>query len=334
MNTRAMIIVAMSILQIGDPMWLLSSNSPGSEVKKIMEHQNSVVTVRYENSQAFPVVISEAHAEVGNPRLSSEWEGLSNDLTFTSRGESIRDVKFTAKMMNQSSHPVTQLDLIIEAPGVFSDPLLIIVYADPELVLGPSPRSSVVDQYEVFDFHAGFPIKDGPELMNRLSDFRLKIVAIEYETENGPVGWEEDIRYEFALRGMSSMTVPGPAGLSTSVEIVHPERLTGTLQAHDNIINPSALPPGERLTPPRIIHKEEPQYTPQARAKKLEGSVVMNVAFGSFADVNSIRVVRGLPDGLTEKAVEAALKTRFTPGKKDGNPVSVSGSLEFVFRLD
>jgi hypothetical protein len=30
----------------------------------------------------------------------------------------------------------------------------------------------------------------------------------------------------------------------------------------------------------------------------------------------------------------AALKTRFTPGMKDGKPVSVSGSLEFVLRLD
>src|SRR5215470_11770076 len=147
-------------------------------------------------------------------------------------------------MANQSSHPVTQLDLIIEAPGFFSDPLLIIVYADMELVLDPSPRSSVVGPYEVFDFHAGLPIKDGTELLNRLPDFRLKIVAIEYETENGPVGWEEDVRYEFALRGMSNMTVHGHPGLDTSVQLVDPERLTGTLQDHDNIINPSALPAG------------------------------------------------------------------------------------------
>jgi TonB family protein len=337
MNTRAMIIVAISISQIGDSIWrgwLTSSNSPGIEVKKIMEHQHLVVIVGYENSQAFPIVISEAHAEVGKTRLSNEGEGVSNDLRYTSRGEWIRDVKFTAKMVNQSSYPVTQLDLIIEAPGFFSDPLMIIVFADPELVLGPSPRSSVVDPYEVFDFHARFPIKDSPELMNRLSDFRLKVVAMEYETENGPVGWEEDIRYEFALRGIGGMTVPGPAGLDTSLELVDPGRLGKSIQDHDGIVNPASISPGDRLTTPRVTHKEKAQYTPKARAKKLQGSVVMNVVFGSFGDINSIRVVRGLPDGLTEKAVEAALKTRFTPGMKDGKPVSVSGSLEFVFRLD
>jgi protein TonB len=107
-----------------------------------------------------------------------------------------------------------------------------------------------------------------------------------------------------------------------------------SFQDHDGIVNPASLLTGERFIPPRITHKEKAQYTPKARAKKLQGSVVMNVVFGLFGDVNSIRVVRGLPDGLTEKAVEAALKTRFKPGMKDGKPVNVSGSLEFVFRLD
>jgi Gram-negative bacterial TonB protein C-terminal len=51
---------------------------------------------------------------------------------------------------------------------------------------------------------------------------------------------------------------------------------------------------------------------------------------GSITD---IRVIRGLPDGLTENAIEAAKKIRFIPAMREGAPVSVRGSLEFVFNL-
>ncbi|HEX5081076.1 MAG TPA: energy transducer TonB [Blastocatellia bacterium] len=37
---------------------------------------------------------------------------------------------------------------------------------------------------------------------------------------------------------------------------------------------------------------------------------------------------------MTEKAIEAAKKLRFNPAVKDGQPVSVRGSLEFTFNLD
>jgi hypothetical protein len=40
-----------------------------------------------------------------------------------------------------------------------------------------------------------------------------------------------------------------------------------------------------------------------------------------------------LPDGLTEKAIEAAKKIRFNPAVKNGAPVSVRGQLEFSFNL-
>jgi Gram-negative bacterial TonB protein C-terminal len=41
-----------------------------------------------------------------------------------------------------------------------------------------------------------------------------------------------------------------------------------------------------------------------------------------------------LPDGLTEKAIEAAKKTRFQPAVNNGMPVSVRGDLSFNFVID
>jgi TonB family protein len=84
---------------------------------------------------------------------------------------------------------------------------------------------------------------------------------------------------------------------------------------------------------PTITYKELADYTPEAREKQVEGTVVLSVLFGSNGKIGAIRVVSGLPYGLTEKAIEAARRIRFEPAMKDGKPVSVRGNLEFGFGL-
>jgi TonB family protein len=85
---------------------------------------------------------------------------------------------------------------------------------------------------------------------------------------------------------------------------------------------------------PTILYKEKGKYTEEALRNRIEGTVILNVVFTTDGKIMSIRVVRGLPDGLTEKAIEAAHKIRFNPAVKDGVPVSVRGNLEFTFVLD
>jgi len=84
---------------------------------------------------------------------------------------------------------------------------------------------------------------------------------------------------------------------------------------------------------PTILYKEKAKYTEEARQNKIQGTVVLNVVFTADGRISNIRVVRGLPDGLTEKAIEAAQKIRFRPAVKNGSPVSVRGNLEFTFNL-
>jgi TonB family protein len=85
---------------------------------------------------------------------------------------------------------------------------------------------------------------------------------------------------------------------------------------------------------PTILYKVKASYTEHARRNRIEGEVVLNVVFAADGAIHSIRVVRGLPDGLTEKAIEAAKKTRFRPAIENGAPVSVRGDLSFTFSLD
>ena len=84
---------------------------------------------------------------------------------------------------------------------------------------------------------------------------------------------------------------------------------------------------------PTILYKERAKYTEEARSNKVAGTVVLSVIFSKQGKLLVFGVVRGLPYGLTENAIEAARKIRFTPALKDGQPVSVKGSLEFTFTL-
>jgi TonB family protein len=85
---------------------------------------------------------------------------------------------------------------------------------------------------------------------------------------------------------------------------------------------------------PTILYKVKASYTEDARRNRIEGVVVLNVVFAANGAIHSIRVVQGLPDGLTEKAIEAARKTRFQPAVENGAPVSVRGDLSFTFSLN
>jgi TonB family protein len=84
---------------------------------------------------------------------------------------------------------------------------------------------------------------------------------------------------------------------------------------------------------PTILYKEKAKYTEEARQNKVQGTVVLTAVFTAEGRITGIKVVRGLPDGLTEKAIEAAQKIRFQPATKNGAAISVRANLEFTFNL-
>ena len=84
---------------------------------------------------------------------------------------------------------------------------------------------------------------------------------------------------------------------------------------------------------PKLLTKPEPQYTEAARREGISGTVVLKAVFSSTGQVTNIRVVKGLPYGLTERAIAVARGIRFTPAMKDGKPVSMWMQLEYNFNL-
>jgi len=77
----------------------------------------------------------------------------------------------------------------------------------------------------------------------------------------------------------------------------------------------------------------QPDYTEVARANQVEGVVRLLVVLCPSGSVSNVKVIAGLPDGLTEKAIAAARKIKFEPAEKDGVKVAQFQLLEYNFRL-
>jgi TonB family protein len=83
----------------------------------------------------------------------------------------------------------------------------------------------------------------------------------------------------------------------------------------------------------RVISKPKPGYTEAARLANTQGTVLLRVTFLASGEIGSISTVKGLPNGLTEKAIAAARGIRFEPAKRDGVPQNTVRTLEFSFAI-
>jgi TonB family protein len=90
---------------------------------------------------------------------------------------------------------------------------------------------------------------------------------------------------------------------------------------------------GEVTRKALITFKPEPGFTEEARKNNVTGVVRLRAILHSSGGVQGISVVKGLPDGLTEKAISAARQIRFTPAEKDGRSVSQYVVLEYNFNI-
>lgn len=102
---------------------------------------------------------------------------------------------------------------------------------------------------------------------------------------------------------------------------------------------PRALPPGVQriggaIRAPRVIHRVDPSYPPDARAARVQGIVIVEVIVDETGMVREAHVLKGLPYGLEQAALDAVRQWRFEPATKDGQPVAVAMNLTINFRLE
>lgn len=112
---------------------------------------------------------------------------------------------------------------------------------------------------------------------------------------------------------------------------------SGSTHCHRRRQQRSEIPPSAAAespavsSPTTILSTPRATYTDAARENGTEGTVLLKVTLLASGEVGDVRVIRGLPDGLTEQAVKAARKIEFEPKVVDGQPVSVTQTFEYTF---
>lgn len=105
-------------------------------------------------------------------------------------------------------------------------------------------------------------------------------------------------------------------------------RILETESIDEPVVSPKQV--DERLV---ITAKPRPSYTKEARRNGVQGFVTLRVLFSGAGKIARLRVLKGLPAGLTENGIRAACKIEFKPAMKDGQPVAQWLTVEYVFRL-
>ena len=147
-----------------------------------------------------------------------------------------------------------------------------------------------------------------------------------YEPAKAPNGepaeMETMVMVPFRLRGV----VTGQPSMDTLNEI---RSLTQNYQAQYG----RGVADSGADHPARVLSKVDPEYPYALRAQGHQGTVTLAVTVGVDGAAKDIRVVRSDPE-LDAAAVAAVRQWRFTPARKDGQPVESTVTAPISFRLE
>ncbi len=88
---------------------------------------------------------------------------------------------------------------------------------------------------------------------------------------------------------------------------------------------------GGDVQPPRRLEAPLPTYPDAAWAAGISGDVLVKAVIDETGAVRDVEVLRGLPHGVTEAAVEAIRRWNFAPATRNGRPVAVYQTLSVRF---
>ena len=104
------------------------------------------------------------------------------------------------------------------------------------------------------------------------------------------------------------------------------------------IPGPPQEEPGVRVTgnirPPTLRRSVAPTYPEIAKKARIQGSVILEIIVDRHGRVADARVLRGVPLGCSEAALEAVRTWRYRPARRDNRPVTVYLTVVVPFFLE
>ena len=171
-------------------------------------------------------------------------------------------------------------------------------YEEKILKVGSTPR--------VYKLRAvTFQQPPKPKVQQRVSKPKARAVPVPDATPDDPepIAREESVDVsdlDFPEVGDSVVIPDGPAGPAI-----------GPMQISGNVLAPVR------------IYSPDPHYPEEARHARVQGVVILQTIINTDGNVTDVKVLKGLPSGLTESAVAAVSSWRFKPATLEGRPVAV-----------
>ncbi len=107
---------------------------------------------------------------------------------------------------------------------------------------------------------------------------------------------------------------------------------TGNKNAKDAPQN-KVYEPGGDVTPPKLVHYVEPDFSPNSKEAFVEGTVKISTVVTTDGVATDLHVTSGLNTEEDHTAVEAVKQWKFEPGTKGGQAVNVRVAVEVTFHL-
>jgi TonB family protein len=133
---------------------------------------------------------------------------------------------------------------------------------------------------------------------------------------------------ETALRFVSDSNSEESATMRAQIE--QTREVVGKLKQF-GVLEASQKTPG--IVRPFLLNSAQPRYTEEARALKIQGTVLMGLLVTETGDVDLALVLRGLGYGLDEQAIDVARKLKFSPATRNGEPAPYWLKLSVGFNL-
>lgn len=90
---------------------------------------------------------------------------------------------------------------------------------------------------------------------------------------------------------------------------------------------------GGDVRAPVIVRRVEPRYPDEAKEKRIAGVVLLELVIDRTGKVTEAKVLKPLPFGLDQAAIEAVRQWEFQPGTLNGEPVDVVWNVVINFIL-
>lgn len=131
--------------------------------------------------------------------------------------------------------------------------------------------------------------------------------------------------------GAASSASPSPAAVRGSAALMPSGFETAALPPPKQ--RALAVVPSGAFQSLEILNKPKPDYTEEARRKRVEGEVWLEVLFAADGTPRVQRVLRSLGFGLDETAVRSAQQIRFRPAREGARDVDQVATVRVQFQL-